>query len=250
VVTVVFVDLAGSTELAARLDPERFREVLAAFHGMVTDEITALGGRAEGFIGDAVLGVFGVPYSMTTTRCAAFVRAWRSWTGPSGSGRAWVSMPVQVRVGVNTGQVAVGTAMDRNIVIGAEVNIGARIQQAAEPGEVLVGASTKQLVGNGVVFGQVRSVQAKGIDGALATWPALSLAGPPTRRSLHLVNRRRELALLSDTFERAKVRERAHLVTLLGEPGIGKTRVVEAFLGSLDDDVKVLTGRSTRSKKR
>ena len=56
VVTVVFVDLAGSTELAARLDPERFREVLAAFHGMVTDEITALGGRAEGFIGDAVLG--------------------------------------------------------------------------------------------------------------------------------------------------------------------------------------------------
>ena len=159
--------------------------------------------------------------------------------------RLGLSMPVKVRVGVNTGQVAVGTAMDRNIVIGAEVNIGARIQQAAEPGEVLVGASTKQLVGNGVVFGQVRSVQAKGIDGAMATWPALSLAGAPTRRSLHLVNRRRELALLSDTFERAKVRERAHLVTLLGEPGIGKTRVVEAFLGSLDDDVKVLAGRST-----
>jgi class 3 adenylate cyclase len=61
VVTVVFVDLAGSTELAARLDPERFRDVLAAFHGMVTDAITGLGGRAEGFIGDAVLGVFGVP---------------------------------------------------------------------------------------------------------------------------------------------------------------------------------------------
>ena len=96
-----------------------------------------------------------------------------------------------------------------------------------------------------MVFGQVRSVQAKGIDGAMATWPALSLAGAPTRRSLHLVNRRRELALLSDTFERAKVRERAHLVTLLGEPGIGKTRVVEAFLGSLEDDVKVLAGRST-----
>ena len=59
--TVVFVDLAASTELAARLDPERYREVLAAFHGAVTDEITVLGGRAEGFIGDAVLGVFGVP---------------------------------------------------------------------------------------------------------------------------------------------------------------------------------------------
>ncbi|MGB7804718.1 MAG: AAA family ATPase [Actinomycetota bacterium] len=246
VVTVVFVDLAGSTELAARLDPERFREVLAAFHGMVTDEITALGGRAEGFIGDAVLGVFGVPLlhdddALRGVRAGLEIVDRAERLGP----RLGLSMPVKVRVGVNTGQVAVGTAMDRNIVIGAEVNIGARIQQAAEPGEVLVGASTKQLVGNGVVFGQVRSVQAKGIDGAMATWPALSLAGAPTRRSLHLVNRRRELALLSDTFERVKVRERAHLVTLLGEPGIGKTRVVEAFLGSLEDDVKVLSGRST-----
>ena len=154
-------------------------------------------------------------------------------------------MPIQVRVGVNTGRVAVGTATDRTIVIGAEVNIGARLQQAAEPGEVLVGAATRQLVGNGVRFGQVRSVEAKGLDGAMAAWPALDLAGPPTRRSLHMVNRRRELALLSDTFERMKARERAHLVTLLGEPGIGKTRVVEEFLGGLDEDVKVLAGRSS-----
>ena len=88
-------------------------------------------------------------------------------------------------------------------------------------------------------------MEAKGLDGAMAAWPALDLAGPPTRRSLHLVNRRRELALLSDTFERVKVRERAHLVTLLGEPGIGKTRVVEEFLGGLEDDVKVLVGRSS-----
>ena len=171
VVTVVFVDLAGSTELAARLDPERFREVLAAFHGMVTDEITALGGPSRGLHRRrGARGVRRPRCSMTTTRCAAFVRGWRSWTGPSGSGRAWgCRCRCKVRVGVNTGQVAVGTAMDRNIVIGAEVNIGARIQQAAEPGEVLVGATTKQLVGNGVEFGQVRSVQAKGIDGD--AWP-------------------------------------------------------------------------------
>ena len=246
VVTVVFVDLAGSTFLAADLDPERFREVLAAFHGMVTDEITALGGRAEGFIGDAVLGVFGVPVlhdddALRGVRAGLEIVDRAERLGP----RLGLPMPVRVRVGINTGQVAVGTAMDRNIVIGAEVNIGARIQQAAQPGEVLVGASTRQLVSDGVVFGQVRSVQAKGIDGAMAVWPALSLAGPPTRRSLHLVNRRRELALLTDSFERVKVRERAHLVTLLGEPGIGKTRVMEAFLATLEDDVKVLAGRST-----
>jgi class 3 adenylate cyclase/tetratricopeptide (TPR) repeat protein len=246
VVTVVFADLAGSTELAAQLDPERFREVLAAFHGLVTDEIASLGGRAEGFIGDAVLGVFGVP-TVHDDDALRGVRAGLEIVqrAPGLGARLGLTMPIQVRVGVNTGRVAVGTATDRNIVIGAEVNIGARLQQAAQPGEALVGASTHQLVGNGVRFSEVRAVEAKGLETALAAWPALELAGAPTRRSLHLVNRRRELALLSDTFERVKVRERAHLVTLLGEPGIGKTRVVEEFLGSLDDDVKVLSGRSS-----
>ncbi|HEY5858906.1 MAG TPA: AAA family ATPase, partial [Actinomycetota bacterium] len=246
VVTVVFADLAGSTELAAHLDPERFREVLAAFHGVVTDEINALGGRAEGFIGDAVLGVFGVP-TVHDDDALRGVRAGLEIVDRASrlGARLGLTMPIEVRVGVNTGRVAVGTATDRTIVIGAEVNIGARLQQAAHPGEVLVGAATRQLVGNGVRFGQVRPVEAKGLDGAMAAWPALDLAGPATRRSLHLVNRRRELALLDDTFERVKVRERAHLVTLLGEPGIGKTRVVEEFLGGLDDDVRVLAGRSS-----
>jgi class 3 adenylate cyclase/tetratricopeptide (TPR) repeat protein len=246
VVTVVFADLAGSTELAARLDPERFREVLGVFHGMVSDEIAALGGRAEGFIGDAVLGVFGVPVvhdddALRGVQAGLTIVDRASRLGA----RLGLSVPLHVRVGVNTGQVAVGTATDRNIVIGAEVNIGSRLQQAAVPGEVLVGAPTRLLVGNGVRFGQVRSVQAKGIDGAMAAWPALELTDTPTRRSLHLVDRRRELALLDDTFQRVRVRERAHLVTLLGEPGIGKTRVIEEFLSSLDDDVTVLGGRSS-----
>ena len=140
--TVVFVDLAGSTELAARLDPERFREVLAAFHGMVTDEITALGGPGRGVHRRrGARGVRCAARSTTTTRCAGSGRALdivdrAERLGP----RLGLTMPIQVRVGVNTGRVAVGTATDRTIVIGAEVNIGARLQQAAEPGEVLVGA--------------------------------------------------------------------------------------------------------------
>ncbi len=246
VVTVVFADLAGSTELAATLDPERFRDVLAAFHGMVTDEITALGGRAEGFIGDAVLGVFGVPVLHdddaergVRAGLAIVERAQRI------GARLELPVPVGVRVGVNTGQVAVGTSSDRNIVIGAEVNIGARLQQAARLGEVLVGARTRLLVGDAIEFGERRMIEAKGFDEALPAWQALGVVGPQTRRSISLVNRRRELALLSDTFERARVRERAHLVTLLGEPGIGKTRVVEEFLGSLPEGVRVLAGRSS-----
>ena len=183
VVTVVFVDLAGSTELAARLDPERFREVLAAFHGMVTDEITALRGPSRGLHRRrGARGVRRSRCSMTTTRCAASVRGWRSWTGPSGSApRLGLPMPVQVRVGVNTGQVAVGTAMDRNIVIGAEVNIGARIQQAAEPGEVLVGASTKQLRGQrrGLRPGAVGAGQGDRRRAGHLAGPVVGAALPP-----------------------------------------------------------------------
>ncbi|MEX1264999.1 MAG: AAA family ATPase [Actinomycetota bacterium] len=246
VVTVVFADLAGSTELAAMLDPERFRDVLAAFHGMVTDEITALGGRAEGFIGDAVLGVFGMPV-LHDDDAERGVRAGLAIVERAGriGARLELPVPVGVRVGVNTGPVAVGTPTDRNIVIGAEVNIGARLQQAALPGEVLMGERTRLLVGDSIELGERRSIEAKGFDSAMPAWQALGAVGPQTRRSISLINRRREMALLADTFERVRVRERAHLVTLLGEPGIGKTRVVEEFLAGLPESVRVLVGRSS-----
>ncbi len=94
-------------------------------------------------------------------------------------------------------------------------------------------------------FGELRLIEAKGFEGPLRAWPALRIVGSTTRRSTSLVDRRRELALLTDTFERVRVRERAHLVTLLGEPGIGKTRVVEEFLAGLPEGVRVLAGRSS-----
>ena len=246
VVTVVFVDLAGSTELAARLDPERFRDVLAAFHGMVSGEIGALGGHAEGFIGDAVLGVFGVP-TLHDDDAARGIRSALAVLERTSQLAAGLDLPVplRVRIGVNTGPVAVGTPTDRNLVIGAEVNLGARLQQAAEPGELLVGETTHQLTAGSVVFGPVRMIEAKGFDEALLAWPVAGLATGGRRSSLPLVNRLREMALLADTFERVQERGRAHLVTLLGEPGIGKTRVVEEFLGTLPEGVKILSGRSS-----
>jgi class 3 adenylate cyclase len=248
VVTVVFVDLAGSTELAARLDPERFREVLAAFHGMVSEEVSWLGGVAEAFIGDAVLGVFGSPVARDDDAIRA-IRAAISVRDRAGRlGRQLgLPTPMRVRIGVNTGPVAVGTSSDRNIVIGAVVNIGARLQQAAEPDEILVGETTRQLALHAVVFGERREVAAKGFDDAVSAWPVEGLrtaTGSP-RRQIALIDRRRELTLLADTFERVRERERAHLVTLLGEPGIGKTRVVEEFVADLSDDVTVLAGRSS-----
>jgi class 3 adenylate cyclase/tetratricopeptide (TPR) repeat protein len=245
IVTVVFVDLADSTGLAARLDPERFREVLAAFHGMVTGEITWLRGRAESFIGDAVLGVFGIPVAHDDDAVRA-IRAALAIVERSGrlGKELGLPMPMRVRIGVNTGPVAVGTATDRNLVIGSEVNVGARLQQGAEPGEVLVGPTTRELARDSVEFGPVRLLAAKGFEAELPVWPVVGLAPRTTRATIPLVDRRREIALLHDTFARVRDRERAHLVTLLGEPGIGKSRVIEEFLAQIEG-ATVLTGRSS-----
>ena len=246
-VTVVFVDLTGSTELATQLDAERFRDILAAFHGMVTEEIAWLGGVAETFIGDAVLVVFGVP----SARDDDAVRAIRAALDIRERARdlcedLGLSMPMEVRIGVRTGQVAVGTAFDRNIVIGAEVNIGARLQQAATPGEILAGSSTMHLARDAVEFGESRTIEAKGFERAITAWPVAGLRQRIVdRRRISFVDRRRELSLLNDMFDRAAARERAHLVTLLGEPGIGKSRVVTEFLAGLPEGTKVLTGRSS-----
>jgi class 3 adenylate cyclase/tetratricopeptide (TPR) repeat protein len=248
VVTVVFADLAGSTELASILDPERFREVLASFHGMVSEEIAWLGGVAEGFIGDAVLGVFGTPVAhdddaVRAVRAALSIRDQAERLGR----QLGLPSPMGVRIGVNTGSVAVGTPHDRNLVFGSEVNIGARLQQAAAPGEILAGQTSVDLAGDRIWFGEPRLVAAKGVLEQLTAWPVLGL-GPLAKRDrdrVPMVNRRRELALLEDTFDRVVVRGRAHLATLLGEPGIGKSRVADEFVARLPDGVTVLAGRSS-----
>lgn len=246
VVTVVFVDLAGSTEIASRLDPERFREVLAAFHGMVTDEVTAFGGRAEAFIGDAVLGVFGMPvvHDDDAVRAIRASLAILDRVHRLGA-RLGLSIDLEVRIGIRTGSVAVGTATDRNLVVGAEVNMGARLQQAAMPGEILVGATTQELTSGEVEFGPSRTIPAKGFEEAITAWPVQRLTPRASRWATPFVDRRREMALLADTFSRVEERERAHLVTLIGEPGIGKTRLVEEFLASLPERTKVMVGRSS-----
>jgi class 3 adenylate cyclase/tetratricopeptide (TPR) repeat protein len=247
-VSVVFVDMAGSTELAAHLDAERFREVIAAFHGMVAEEAAWLGGVAEGFIGDAVLVVFGIPAArdddaVRAIRAALEIRDRAAQLGSELGLRS----PIHVRIGVRTGQVAIGTAHDRNIVIGAEVNLGARLQQAASPGEILVGDSTEQLSRTSVSFGEPRAIDAKGFGGQVTAWPVVGLRGPivADRRHISFVNRRREASLLADVFDRAASRQRAHLVTLLGEPGIGKSRVVSEFLANLPADTKIMVGQSS-----
>ena len=247
VVTILFADLAGSTELAAQLDPERFREVMAAFFRAVSTELESLRGRAEKFVGDAVMAVWGVPHAHDDDALRA-VRAGfaiRDRTARLGQALA-LAVPLRVRVGINSGAVATGSGpADQFLVAGAAVNMAARLQEAAEPDEILVGETTWQLTQHAVEFGPARSVSARGFPEDAKAWPVSALTARSTRRTIPLVCRRHELRLLVDTFDRARDNGHAHLVTILGEPGIGKSRLVEEFVAGLPEDARVLVGRAS-----
>ncbi len=251
VVTVLFADVVRSTELAASLDPERFSEVMSSFFRMVERELSSLRGRTEKFVGDAVLAVFGVPHSheddaLRAIRAAIIIRDRAARLGEE----LGLPVPLRVRVGIASGPVAaapeaaVWSASLRPLISGATVNMSARLQQAAEPGEILVGDTTRQLTRHAVEFGEVRPVAAKGFGEPLHGWPVASLSARSQRRTIPMVGRIQELRLLEHAFDRVRDGSRAHLVTVQGEPGIGKSRLVEEFLAGLPPEVKVLAGRT------
>ncbi|HEX2024960.1 MAG TPA: tetratricopeptide repeat protein [Actinomycetota bacterium] len=246
-VTVLFADIAGSTRLAAGLDPERFREVLGAFYRMASDELSSLRGRAEKFVGDAVMAVFGLPYAhdddaLRAVRAGLSVRDRVERLGEE----LGLASPLRVRVGINTGRVVASTAPAGDFMVsGAAVNLAARLQQAADPGEVLVGTTTWLLTRDAAEFGDPRPLDAKGFAEAVQARPVLSLNPRSTRRTIPLVGRRRDLDLLRWTVERAAETRRAHLVTVLGEPGIGKSRLVQELVAGLPQETEVLVGRAS-----
>jgi class 3 adenylate cyclase/tetratricopeptide (TPR) repeat protein len=248
IVTVVFADLVGSTRLSAVLDPELYREVIGAYYQVVTEELEAFEGRAYNFAGDAVVGVFGIPWAHDddAVRAIRAALAIADRIGRVGE-RLRLPVPLRCRVGVNTGPVAIGSeAAERGLLFGAVVNASARLQQAATPGGVLVGETTWLLAKSHVEFGERVEIEAKGFEETLPAWPVLGLASGDARRAIPFVDRRRELRLLNETFERAVEARRGHMVSLFGEPGIGKSRVTEEFLSRLPENVKVLTGRANR----
>jgi len=250
-VTILFADLARSTELATMLDAERYRELLSGFYAMVSRELASLRGRAEKFAGDAVMAVFGLPHAheddaLRAVRAGLMIRDRTAKLGES----LGLHKPLGVRVGVNSGPVAAsvlrGSAgpVDRPLISGAPVNLAARLQQAADPGEILVGETTVALTRYAVEFGDARSIDAKGFAEDMKGWPVVALSTRSTRRTIPLVGRARELRLLQDTFDRMRESSRAHLLTLVGEAGIGKSRLVDELVAGLPEDTRVLTGRT------
>ncbi|HXY71778.1 MAG TPA: tetratricopeptide repeat protein, partial [Actinomycetota bacterium] len=246
-VTVLFADLVDSTGLAQRLDPERAREVLGQFYDAATEELVALRGQPEKFIGDAVMAVFGLP-QVTEEDAVRAVRAGLAIRDRTGRLGRQLGLPkrLQVRVGIESGEAATGVGpAEQLLVTGPVVNAAARIQAAAAPGEVLAGETTHQLTLTSVSFGDERRVEAKGFESDLAAFPVDGLTTRSVRRTIPIVGRMPELTLMRDSLARAIATGRPHLFSLVGEPGIGKSRLVEEFVAGLADEIVVLAGRGT-----
>jgi class 3 adenylate cyclase/tetratricopeptide (TPR) repeat protein len=233
-VTVLFCDVAGSTELGESTDPEALRALLARYFERMKEIVARHGGSVEKFIGDAVMAVFGVPVvheddALRACRAAIEMRD------------ALPELGIRGRIGLNTGEVVTGT--EERLATGDAVNVAARLEQAAEPGEVLIGAETVRLVRDAVELGEKRLLELKGKSEAVPAYPLVAALGEVSRRfDVPIVGRIRERRALDDAWERVRSERASHLFTILGAAGVGKSRLTAEFLGSVEG-AAVVRGR-------
>ena len=245
-VTVLFADLVGSTALGRRLDAERAREVLSQFFDAAAEELHALRGRPEKFIGDAVMAVFGLPQVHEDDA----LRAIRAGLAIRGRARRLgqeleLGVPLEVRVGVEAGEAAMGVGpAGQLLVTGTVVNTAARLQAAALPGQVLSGPTAYALTQDKVLFGRKRRVRAKGFDGSLECFPVETITTRSARRTIPFVGRAAEQGMLGESLGLASTTGRPVLATIVGEPGIGKSRIADELAAGLSATVRILRGQA------
>ena len=248
-VTVLFCDLADSTELAELLDPESLRSLMARWFGAMREPVERHGGTVEKFIGDAVMAVFGVPHvheddALRAVRAAVEMREQLTRLNEELADEHGPTL--EIRIGVTSGEVFTGDDTT-TLVTGIAVNMAKRLEEAAAPGEILIGSATRELVANATELEPAEPVAAKGTRMPVEVWRVLRTiadAAPFARRlDTPLVGRSRELALLSNELS-AAVRERScRLVTVYGAAGLGKSRLAAELLAGLGDRADVLTAR-------
>jgi class 3 adenylate cyclase/tetratricopeptide (TPR) repeat protein len=236
VVTVLFCDVTDSTELGEQLDPEALRALLARYFEQMKMIVERHGGSVEKFIGDAVMAVFGVPVAHEDD-------AFRAVRAAADMRDAFPALGCQGRIGVMTGEVVTGTT--ERLATGDAVNVAARLEQAAAPGEILVGEATFRLARDAIEVEQLAALSLKGKAEPVAAYRLMSVRGDqPFTRQLDtpMVGRATELGRLGDAFEQA-VRDRScQLFTILGPAGVGKSRLVLEFVASRDN-ARIVRGR-------
>jgi class 3 adenylate cyclase len=233
--TVLFADLVGSTALADSQDPERTRVLLDRFYDAMAAEIERAGGAIEKFVGDAVMAAFGAPAALEDHA----ERALHAALAMHRRLRELFDDSLALRIGVNTGEVVVGRAREGgSFVTGDVVNVAARLEQAAASGEILVGERTVSAVRGAFEFGEAATVAAKGkTDGVVCRRlvRALSLMRPRGVAGLRpaFIGRENELERLQEAFRSAVSERRPRFVSIVGEAGVGKTRLARELWGWL-----------------
>jgi class 3 adenylate cyclase len=250
-ISVLFVDLVGFTARAERLDPEDVRAILTPYHETVRREIESFGGVVEKFVGDAVMSVFGAPtaYGDDAERAVRAALAVRDSVRELNDRD--VRLDLQIRIAVNTGEALVSLgarpSMGESMVAGDVVNTASRLQQAAPVNGVIVGEETYASTRGAIRYEAMPPVEAKGKASVVPAWlasGALVAAGERTISGAPLVGRGRELGVLQGIWERVADEQTPHLVTIVGPPGVGKTRLGIEF-GRV---VGELGGRSVRGR--
>ncbi len=246
-VTVVFADLVAFTQLAERLDPEALRGLMSEFFARAASVVERLGGVVEKFVGDEVMAIFGVPAvreddALRAVRAAAALRECVAEFDRE------VDVRLEVRIGVNTGEVMTGDpSLGHSFVSGEPIAVGKRLEQAAEPGEIVLGETTYRLVAHAVRASEVGPLALKGKSEEVTAY-RLDAVDPeataiPRRGDTPFAGHFRDLEWLQARYDRVVAGDGAHMVTVVGEPGIGKSRLVRELVTTVEDEAVTLVGR-------
>ena len=224
VVTVLFCDIVGSTALGETTDPEAIRALLARYFERMKAIVERHGGTVEKFIGDAVMAVFGVPLAHeddALRACRAAVKMRESFP----------ELGVEGRIGITTGEVVTGT--EERLATGDPVNVAARLQQAAQPGEVLIGRPTLKLLRGAAEVEALEPLALKGKAEPVEAYRFLAVHDATRRHETRLVGREHELSIIRKAWERTLTEQHCELFTIVGEAGVGKSRLVAEALATI-----------------
>src|SRR3954449_9682900 len=239
--TVLFADLSGYTAAAERMDPEAVKALVDRTLRVLGEEIERFGGSIDKFIGDNVMGVFGAPVAHEDDPERA-VRAGLAMQDAmedaNRQSRERYDVGFSLRVGINSGEVMAGAVGDRYTVMGDAVNVAARLQAAGRPNSVTVGESTYRASREAISYQRLEPLTLKGKEEPVPAWEATGVLAEPRRGAVRaetpLIGRDEEASLLASLVERVEREGRPHLVTVIGQAGVGKSRLLRELMSNLE----------------